>query len=68
MLAVATAFVALFARREIPNRKGLTAPLKLAKGEVEKVHALKDDEISPASMYEQCFTTGAAKECELSGA
>ena len=33
-LAGLTAFVALFARREIPSRRGLTEPLGLARDEV----------------------------------
>jgi hypothetical protein len=54
-LAGLTAFVALFARREIPSRRGLTEPLDLARDEVQKVHSLKESDVSPAMVYEQCF-------------
>ena len=55
VLAGVTAFVALFARREIPNRRGLTEPLDLARDEVKKVHSLKNSDVRPEGMYVQCF-------------
>jgi hypothetical protein len=54
-LAGLTAFVALFARREIPSRRGLTEPLDLARDEVQKVHSLKESDVSAVMVYEQCF-------------